>query len=310
MYNRVTVLLTVDSIFLQGAYMLSKIYNLLNNCYEINSDKIPNIEFQLFLITVKSLLPYEDNIGCMFDTGRYEKEIELFALYKNGHDDTIEYYLNNKKPSSDEDKLLEYKIMPIAIANTVWENLINETMKAVTFSSINKSTVLNTILLSSAIFEYYNGDQIDLENINKNTKERIIQFSIKEFLEKSHIDLEKNHYIDFERERIKILSKTELFSEDYILKFKSLKHIFINETKSEEQDNETISNYSSYLYKLRKGTINPEKLKITNEKIPELMEFFKSTIFSHPLLGKCKIVKRTEKEVILRNKSGLMKVNI
>lgn len=310
MYNRVTVLLTVDSIFLQGAYMLSKIYNLLNNCYEINSDKIPNIEFQLFLISVKSLLPYEDNIGCMFDTGRYEKEIELFALYKNEHDDTIEYYLNNKKPSSDEDKLLEYKIMPIAIANTIWENLINETMKAVIFYSMNKSTILNTILLSSAIFEYYNGDQIDLENINKITKERIIQFSIKEFFEKNHIDLEKNHYIEFERERIKILSKTELFSEDYILKFKSLKHIFINETKSEEQDNETISNYSSYLYKLRKGTINPEKLKITNEKIPELMEFLKSPIFSHPLLGKCKIVKRTEKEVILRNKSGLMKVNI
>lgn len=313
MYNRVTVLLAVDSIFLQGAYMLSKIYNLLNNCYEISSDKIPNIEFQLFLITVKSLLPYEDNIGCMFDTGRYEKEIKLFALYKNGHDDTIEYYLKNKKPSSDEDKLLEYKIIPIAIVNTVWENLINETMKAVIFYSMNKSTVLNAILLSSVIFEYYNGgqiDQVDLENINNITKERIIQFSIKEFFEKNHVDLEKKHYIEFERERIKLLSKTELFSEDYILKFKSLKHIFINETKSEEQENETISNYSSYLYKLRKGTINPEKLKITNEKIPELMEFFKSPIFSHPLLGKCKIVKRTEKEVILRNKSGLMKVNI
>lgn len=290
--------------------MLSKIYNLLKNCYENDNDKIPNIEFQLFLITVKSLMPYEDNIGCMFDVSRYKKEIELFALYKNGNDDTIEYYLENKKPSSDEDKLLEYKILPIAISNTIWENLINETIKVVTFYSINKITVLNTILLSSAIFEYINDEQVDLENINKKTKERIIQFSIKDFLENNHIELGKDHYIEFERERIKILSKPELFSEDFILKFKSLKHIFNNETKSEEQVNETISNYSSYLFKLRKGTIDPEKLKISKEKIPDFKEFLKNPVFSHPLLGKCKIVKRTEKEVILRNKSGLMKVNI
>ena len=290
--------------------MLSKIYNLLKNCYENYNDKIPNIEFQLFLITVKSLMPYEDNIGCMFDIGRYEKEIELFALYKNGHDDTIEYYLENKKPSRDEDKLLEYKILPIVISNTVWENLINETIKAVTFYSISKSTVLDAILISSAIFEYFNEEQFDLENINKKTKERLIQFSIKDFLENTHIELGKDHYIEFERERIKILSKSELFSEAFILKFKSLKYIFNNETKQEEQDNETISNYSSYLFKLRKGTIDPEKLKISKEKIPDFKEFLKNPIFSHPLLGKCKIVKRTEKEVILRNKSGLMKVNI
>jgi len=300
--------------------MLSKIYNLLEFSYENNNaDKIPDIKFQLFLITVKSLLPYEDNIGCMFDKNRYEKEIELFSLYKNGNDDVIEYYLENKKLSEDEDKLLEYKILPIIITNTIWENLINEVMKAVTFYSINKGTILNAILLSSVVYEYFDNENLDYENISQKTKDRLIQFSIKELFENNNIEFEKNHYIEFERERIKILSKSDLFTEDNINKYKSLMHIFENEskTKFEEQTEETIkqensilSNYASYLLKLRKGTINPEKLKINQRKIPELKEFLKSSVFSHPLLGKCKVVKRTEKEVILRNKSGLMKVNI
>jgi len=300
--------------------MLSKIYNLLEFSYENNNiDKIPDLKFQLFLITVKSLLPYEDNIGCMFDKSRYEKEIELFSLYKNGNDAIIEYYLENKKHSEDEDKLLEYKILPIVISNTIWENLIKEVMKAVIFYSINKKTILNAITLSSAVYEYFDNDDLDYENMSKKTKDRLIQFSIKEFFENNNIEFKKNYYIEFERERIKTLSKPDLFTEDNINKYKSLMHIFKNEakTKIEEKTKETIehddsilSNYASYFLKLRKGTINPEKLKINQGKIPELKEFLKSSVFSHPLLGKCKVVKRTEKEVVLRNKSGLMKVNI
>lgn len=293
--------------------MQRKIYNLLNNCYgDNNKDKIPPIEFQLFLISVKSLMPYEDKIGCMFNKSRYEKEIDLFALYKNGQDDTLQYYLNNNKLSTIEDKLLEHKILPVAISNTIWENLINETMRTVIFYSINENTILNGIILSSAIFEYFNSDQINYENINKETKRRLIQFSIKEFLESNCIELEKNYYIQFERKRINILSRKELFSEDYLMQFKSLKYIFNSQGKldSEKVENVIILNYSSYLQKLRKGTINPEKLKINQEKIPEFKEFIKNPVFSHPLLGKCKIVKRTERGVILINKSGLMKVNI
>lgn len=299
--------------------MLSKIYRLLEFSYENNNaDKIPQMNFQVFLIAVKSLMPYEDNIGCMFDKSRHEKEIELFSLYKNGHDDIIEYYLKNKKPSEDEDKLLEYKVLPIIIANTIWENLIIEVMKAVTFYSINKKTIINAILLSSIVYEYLDDDNLDYENIIKRTKDRLIQFSIKELLENNKIELEKKHYIEFERERIKTLSQSDLITDENVKKFRSVMHIFNYQVKVEdevakeivEQDNSILANYASYLQKLRKGTINPEKLKINLEKIPEFKEFLKSPVFNHPLLGKCKVVKKTEKEVILRNKSGLIKVNI
>lgn len=292
--------------------MLSKIQNLLYSCYEdITWDRLPDIRFQLFLISVKCLMPYEDNIGCYLDKDRYIKEIDLFKLYINGHDDCIENYFNNKTPCDGEDGLIEYKIMPIAISNTVWENLMEEVMKMTSFYSINKSTIINSILISSAVYDYLSDENIDIENMNLNAKERIIQFSIKEFAQRHNINLDKMSIIDFEKERIKTITKAHLYSEECILKSKTLQNIINNVSPEEKEYNdEILSNYSAYLLKLRKGTISPEKLKIGDGKIPELKEFLKYSSFSHPLLGKCKIVRRTEKEIILRNKTGIMKVNI
>jgi hypothetical protein len=292
--------------------MLSKIQNLLYSCYGENTgDKIPDIRFQLFLISVKSLMPYEDNIGCFLDRERYIKETDLLKLYINGHDDCIENYFKNKRPYEGEDSLIEYKIMPIAIANIVWENLIEEVMRTTFFYSLNKRTIINSILTSSALYDYLSDENIDIENINLNAKERLIQFSIKEFFEKHNIILDKMSIIDFEKERIKTITRTEIYSEECILKSKTLQHIINNVSPIEKDyNNDILSSYSAYLLKLRKGTISPEKLKIGDGKIPELKEFLKYNSFSHPLLGKCNIVRRTEKEIILRNKTGLMKVNI
>lgn len=292
--------------------MLSKIQNLLYSCYGENTgDKIPDIRFQLFLISVKSLMPYEDNIGCFLDRERYIKETDLLKLYINGHDDCIEHYFKNKRPYEGEDSLIEYKIMPVAIANIVWENLIEEVMRETFFYSLNKSTIINSILISSSVYDYLSDENRDIENMNLNAKERLIQFSIKEFSQKHNILLDKTSIIDFEKERIKTISRTQIFSEECILKSKTLQHIMSNVAPIEkEYNNEILSSYSAYLLKLRKGTISPEKLKIGDGKIPELKEFLKYSSFSHPLLGKCKIISRTEKEIIIRNKTGLMKVNI
>lgn len=292
--------------------MLSKIQNLLYSCYGENTgDKIPDIRFQLFLISVKSLMPYEDNIGCFLEIDRYIKETDLLKLYINGHDDCIENYFKNKRPYEGEDNLIEYKILPVAIANIVWENLIEEVMRTTIFYSLNKSTIINSILISSAVYDYLSDENIDVENMNLNAKERLIQFSIKEFSEKNNIHLDKMSIIEFEKQRIKTITRTQLYSEECIIKSKTLQYIINNVSPEEKEYNdELISNYSSYLLKLRKGTISPEKLKIGDGKIPELKEFLKYSSFSHPLLGKCKIMSRTEKEIMLRNKTGLMKVKI
>jgi hypothetical protein len=95
--------------------MQYKINKMLNFCF----DDIQKIDFQLFLITVKCLIPYDDKIGCLFDKDRYKKEIELFASYMNANDELIDYWLQNKEASNLEDNLLEYKIIPLALSAVV-----------------------------------------------------------------------------------------------------------------------------------------------------------------------------------------------
>ncbi|MDF2949945.1 MAG: hypothetical protein K0R07_1991, partial [Sedimentibacter sp.] len=119
--------------------------------------------------------------------------------------------------------------------------------------------------------------------------------------------------IEFEKERIKMLSKSELFTDNLKSEFNSLHYIY-NEVKHEiliADANETvIDSFSLYLFKLRKGLISPEKLKISMDNMPDIKEFLNYATFNHPLLGKCKVLKRGEKEIILKNKSGLIRVNI
>lgn len=295
--------------------MLSKIYNLLNYCYEDSIiDRFAGIEFQLFLLSTKTLIPYENKIGCMFDINRYENEMDVFAYYKNGNDDAINYYLNNKKPSTIEDELLEYKIIPTAISNTDWDTLIEEVLKTVIFYTLNKKTILNAIILSSVIYEYFDVDELNLENIKNKTNNRLIEFSLKEFIEKnSMLQIDKSFIIGFEKERVKMISTEKCISDDILMKFKALQHIVSNgkAVKLINKENEVLlNNFAAYILKLRKGTVNPEKLKYSHDLIPDFKEYLKNSSFVHPLLGKCIVMKRNSNEIILKNKLGLLKVNI
>jgi len=284
--------------------MQYKINKMLNFCF----DDIQKIDFQLFLITVKCLIPYDDKIGCLFDKDRYKKEIELFASYMNANDELIDYWLQNKEASNLEDNLLEYKIIPLALSNTVWENLTDELLKAVLFYTINKNTILNALLISSAVFDFMIGS--DIESIEEAAKERLINFSVKEFLLKNQINADKNYIIGFEKERIKMIAKPILFDNNFVNRLKVLNYIFEKSPEYfTENNSDIINSFSVYLYKLRKGLISPEKLKIP-DKIPDIKECLKYSTFSHPLLGRCKVIKKTEKEAIVRNKSGLMRIRI
>ena len=236
-----------------GDFMQSKINTLLNHCYTVTD--IHNIEFQLFLITLKCLMPYEDKIGCFFNVKRYYKEIELFEYYKNGRDDTIEHWLQNRTPSFERDELMEFKIIPIAIVNTVWENLLEETLKAVTFHTLNKDAILDGIVISSAIYEYMNNN---LDSVYERTKERLISFSVKEFFDRNNVNIDRSFIIDFEKQRIKVIHKNDFFDTD---RYKSLK-LILEGFGEESSESTMIDSFSAYLHKLRMGRINPEKLKI------------------------------------------------
>lgn len=299
--------------------MLSKIYNLLNYCYEDSMlEQLPNIEFQLFILSVKSLVPYENKIGCAFDLVRYKREVDTFKYYKNGHDETIEYYIKTQVSSNINDSLLEYKILPLIASNTVYEFVLEETLKLISFYTTNPKSILDAIILSSCIYDYLTTEEIiemDMDLLNTNLKERLISFSIKDFIKSIDLNniMDKSHFIDFEKERIKLLTKPSFFTEEIILKYKSLQHILNKSSVTKipnKENSEVLNNFASYLLKLRKGTVNPEKLKLNITNIPDLKEFLKSSSFIHPLLGKCITLKRSNTEIILKNKLGLLKVKI
>lgn len=291
----------------------------INSIINFSYNETDGIEFQLFLIAVKCLIPYEDDIGCFFDMDRYKKEIELLACYKNGDDEITDYWIKHKIPSNTNDKLLEYKIIPVIISNTIWEQILREVLKAVSFYTLNKNTILDALLISSAIHEFVN--DTDAKDIEIITKERLINFSIKNAFDSNQMTTDKNYIIDFEKERIKEIAKPILFDENKINKYKVLNYIFKNDdidSKTESSkllDNsnsnsiDTLGSFSQYLYKLRKGIINPEKLKIS-DKIPDIKECLKDPMFNHPLLGRCKVIQRLKNEVIIRNKSGIMRIKI
>lgn len=60
--------------------MEDRINNLLSSCYD-NRD---TIEFQLFLISVKCLIPYENNIGCLLTQTGTKRKLNYFLVIWQG----------------------------------------------------------------------------------------------------------------------------------------------------------------------------------------------------------------------------------
>lgn len=281
------------------------------------TDKFAGIEFQLFIISAKALIPYEDKVGCMFDTDRYKKEIEVFKYYRNGKDDTIDFYFKNNIISDLEDNLIEYKIIPAIISNTFFNTIIEEVLKIVLFFTVNQNTIINAVILSAALHEYFENSISDIDNLKDKIKEKLIEFSLKDYLEKNNLrTLNKSYLIDFEKERIKAIIKNQYFSNEYSAKYKALQFIkndnsIYNSAKAiYEGHQEVINNFSAYLLKIRKGTLNPEKLKYKFDNVYDLKDYLNNSTFNHPLLGKCIILKKSKNEIILKNKLGLLRVNI
>lgn len=281
------------------------------------TDKFAGIEFQLFIISTKALIPYEDKVGCMFDIDRYKKEIEVFKYYRNGKDDTIDFYFKNNIQSDLEDNLIEYKIIPTIISNTFFKTIIEEVLKIVLFFTVNQNTIINAVILSAALHEYFENSISDIADLENRIKEKLIEFSLKNYMEKDNLlTLNKGYMIDFEKERMKAILKNNYFSNEYSSKYKALQFIK-NDKRLDNSANaiyeghqEIINNFSAYLLKIRKGTLNPEKLKYKFDNVYDLKDYLNNSTFNHPLLGKCIILKKSENEIILKNKLGLLRVNI
>ncbi len=310
--------------------MEQRIFELLNYCYSDSlTEETGKLNYQLFIMSLKSMLPFENKIGCKFDEARYSDEVKTLRYYLNGNDELVINKIKQNKPLTKSDVLIEYKIVPIVIANTYWENIINEALKCVVFYTYSKDSILEAIVLSSVLHEYIEGSSLNIDYLHDVAKKRIIEFSIKDFYKDNfNISVKNNYIISFEKERISYLIKDNIFDIPSIANKKLINYILNNNHKenskecSQENSKEYslesalvadsnkayLLSFSSYLYKLRKGILDPNKIKYNSSDKTDLKIHLEKESFTHPILGKCLVIKRTENGAIVKTKIGNINV--
>ena len=294
--------------------MEQKIFDFINYCYSDSlTEEIGKLNYQLFIMSLKSMLPFENKIGCKFDEIRYINEINTLRYYINGNNELVVNKIKQNKPLTKADNLVEYKIIPIIIANTIWKNIINEALRCVVFYTYSKETILETIVLASVLHEYIEGNSIDLDYLHDITKKRIIEFSIKDFYKDNFNILVKNNYvINFEKGRISYIMQNNIFDIPSISDKKLINYIINNNTQQNtlitDSNKANLLSFSSYLYKLRKGILDPNKIKYNFSDNTDLKIYLEKESFTHPILGKCLVIKRIENGAIVKTKIGNIKV--
>ena len=293
--------------------MEQRIFEFLNYCYSSSlTEEIGKLNYQLFIMSLKSMLPCENEIGCKFDETRYLNEVKTLRYYINGYDDLVLNKIKLNKPLTIKDSLVEYKIIPIVISNTFWDSIINEVLKCVVFYTYSRESVLEAIVLSSVLHEYLEGNKTDKEYLHDIAKKRVIEFSIKDFyMDNFNILVKNNYIISFEKERITYLMQNNILDMPTIANSKIISYI-LSDNKSNDiitdSNKANLLSFSSYLYKLRKGILDPNKIKYNCSEKTDFKIHLEKESFIHPILGKCLVTKRIENGAIVKTKIGNIKV--
>jgi len=156
------------------------------------------------------------------------------------------------------------------------------------------------------------GNNTEYQYLCDITRKRIIEFSIKQFYEDNFNILVKNNYvINFEKARISYLMHNSIFEMPKIENSKVSKYILTKEKSAyvvSDSNKSFLVNFSSYLFKLRKGILDPDKLRYKYNDKADLKIHVENESFLHPVLGKCTVIRRNQNETIVKTKIGNIKV--
>lgn len=283
---------------------------------------------EVTIITIKSLLPQENEIGNRINYDRLEKEMELWYYYRQGDNASLlnSIHLNNADVYWNEfDDSIYIRLTPIVFSNNNWDIIREEILKYILFTTGNISTILEGLMVSKILFLIINNNEEMVDEL----KCEIINFSQSEFLEKFsqyfRVPVEKypkNFSIEFERKRIALINILNgIGSNEFSILQESLRtvqnnieaeyNIFskalysIKNPISAKEDMRIYENFCDYLCKLNKGRIEPSLLAIDKYYLPNIFSFKEGEEFYHSLLSKCKVLKKEETKVVLKTKSGI-----
>lgn len=302
-----------------------------------NEDYIKNnneysYKSQILIITIKSLMPSKKKAGSIIDYERYKKEFQLWYYYRNGENNSIINSisaLDNKIYWDEFDDTVYTRILPIVLANDKWQVVEEEVIKNTLYTTGKISTLFESLLFSKILYLLLENNE---DNIIDVLKDEVIKFSQKDFVNKysNFYRISPNKYfgnftVEFEKTKIDAIN---MLNKLYIGKFPVVEEIIFNRDKgissywkaienlvNREKPKEFKSYFyedmCNYLYKLRKGYINPEVLKINKYYMPDIFSFNIGDEFFHTLLNKSKVINKKENdktiEIHVETKSGVYK---
>ena len=168
---------------------------LLNVQSSISENKGKKHILEITILTIKSLLPSEEEVATRVDYERFRKEMELWLYYRNG--DNVSLLNSFGKPNGDiyfleSDDSVNIRISPIVLANSKWNVVREEVLKNILYSTGNISTLLEGLLLAKILFCTFNKSEKTLEE----AKEEIINLSQTSFLDvyKNYFKVSINNY--------------------------------------------------------------------------------------------------------------------
>lgn len=283
---------------------------------------------ELFILSLKSLMPIENHVKVSIDYERYNREFNLWKYYRETSNPTLDNILFQRREDiywEEKDDSLFYRLMPLVLTNSNFDYLFEEVIKNIAYTTGNFSSIIEYLLIAELYYMLIN----KYENIIEGLKDRVIALNQVEFFSdygsyfRFPVENNKKYKIDFEMAKIEALNLLNIGSgsnmielEGYLKIYKEnmelprekiLESLLGLEDRYKKYD-EYFYSLGEYLYKLRKSRIDPNKLRIKEYNCPDIFEYEVGEWFDHSLLNRSQVVEKVIKGrficIRLRTKSG------
>ncbi|NLJ78948.1 MAG: hypothetical protein GX329_06275 [Tissierellia bacterium] len=270
----------------------------------------------LIIITIKCLMPSEEELGVNIDYRRYEEEIKLWEYYRRGENNSLINILGDIDPHiywNGRDDTAILRMLPIVLANKDYLILREEAIKNVLFSTGNIETIMEALLVAKLLYLIL----VDTEDICHHLKQEIINLSQVDFMDRyqnrfrAPIGAYDGQFsIDFERHKIHALNILNSSRSQWFESLQDCMKVYLDNLSGDSIIGSSLESYLTgqnigetklanyyaglaiYICNLRRGRIDPNALKIDRYDLPDVFQFDEGDVFFHSLLNKSKVIKK------------------
>ncbi|WP_071060427.1 hypothetical protein [Andreesenia angusta] len=269
-------------------------------------------EVELFLVVLKSMVPDRESGTNKVDYVRFQKELELWRDYRHGGNRAVMDAIKGDYESywKAEDESIAFRVLAIALANESVEGIVEESLKNTAYFTGNSEQIVQSSYMGAFLGHLFNSESPD--RIKEFSREAVVKLSLKEdILDAKLLKLELNesrtrYVVEFERSRIELLGKLSGNSTEKYPYVDTLHGLLEGEVDEEEtifeaftaikhgKDDADTDRFSEimarYIWKLRKGWIDPEQIEIKEYIEPDIFSMELGEKSYHSLLNRIELI--------------------